>query len=89
MKKDTILTIRQEKLLKTVIINNLTDKIQEYFNNKKVVKMFPMIVDITEKIIVEFNETNLVEEANKKIREDLEKEKNFDKCPVTTMNNEG
>ena len=75
MEKETILTTRQEKLLKTVIVKNLTDKIQEYLNDKEVVKMFPAIVDITEKIVTEFNETNLVDRANEEIRENIEKEK--------------
>lgn len=74
MEKETVLTTRQEKLLKTVIVKNLTDKIQEYLNDKEVVKIFPTIADITETIVMEFNETNLVDRANEEIREDLEDE---------------
>jgi hypothetical protein len=80
MEKETILTTRQEKLLKTVIVKNITDKVQEYLNDKEVVKMFPMIADITEKIVMEFNETNLVEKANEEIRKDIDKETFPDKC---------
>jgi hypothetical protein len=75
MEKETVLTNRQEKLLKTAIVRTLTDKAQKYLNDKEVTKMFPMIADMTEKIVIEFNEANLVDKANKEIREDLEKEK--------------
>ena len=75
MEKETALTNRQEKLLKTAIVRTLTDKAQKYLNDKEVAKMFPMIADMTEKIVAEFNEVNLVDKANKEIREDLEKEK--------------
>ena len=75
MEKETALISRQEKLLKTAIVRTLTDKAQKYLNDKEVTKMFPMIADMTEKIVIEFNEANLVDKANKEIREDLEKEK--------------
>ena len=76
MKNETNLTDKQEKLLKTVIIKNLTDKSQEYLNDKLVVKVFPMIVDITEKILAEFNETDLINKANEIIREEIKDEEN-------------
>jgi 5-bromo-4-chloroindolyl phosphate hydrolysis protein len=75
MEKETALTSRQEKLLKIAIVRTLTDKAQKYLNDKEVTKRFPMIADMTEKIVIEFNEANLVDKANKEIREDLEKEK--------------
>ena len=71
--KETTLTSREEKLLKTVIVKVLTDKAQEYLNDKAVVKVFPIVTDITETIVTEFNEINLVDKANKQIREDLDK----------------
>lgn len=74
MEKETILTIRQEKLLKTVIVKNLTDEVQKYLNDKEVTKAFPVITNITEKIVTEFYETILVDEVNEKIREDLSEE---------------
>ncbi len=75
MEKENLkaLTSKQEKLLKTVIVKTLTDKAQDYLNDKAVVKVFPTIADMTEKIIIEFNESNLVNKANEIIREDLEK----------------
>jgi hypothetical protein len=80
MEKETALTNRQEKLLKTAIVRALTDKAQKYLNDKGVVEMFPMIADMAEKIVTEFNETNLVDKANEGIREDLEKEKFPQEC---------
>ena len=80
MEKETALTNRQEKLLKTAIVKALTDKAQKYLNDKGVVEMFPMIADMAEKIVTEFNETNLVDKANEGIREDLEKEKFPQEC---------
>ena len=78
--KETTLTSREEGLLKTVIIRTLTDKAQEYLNDKAVVKVFPIVTDITETIVTEFNEINLVDKANKLIREDLDKEEFPEKC---------
>ena len=72
--KETALTTRQEKILKTVIIRNLTDKVQEYLNDKAVAKTFPIITDMTEAIIVEFNESNLMDKANEQIRKGVEEE---------------
>lgn len=80
MEKETALTNRQEKLLKTAIVRALTDKAQKYLNDKGVVEMFPMIADMAEKIVTEFNETNLVDKANEGIREDSEKEKFPQEC---------
>lgn len=74
--KETALTARQEKILKTVIIKILIDKVQDYLNDKATAKVFPIIANMTETIVTEFNETNLVDKANKKIREDLEEEEN-------------
>ena len=80
MEKETALTNRQEKLLKTAIVRALTDKAQKYLNDKGVVEIFPMIADMAEKIVTEFNETSLVDKANEGIREDLEKEKFPQEC---------
>ena len=82
MEKENLkaLTDRQEKLLKTVIVRILTDKAQGYLNDKAVVKVFPIISEMTEGIITEFNESNLVDQANRIIREDLDKEKFPEKC---------
>ena len=75
MEKENLkaLTNKQEKLLKTIIVKTLTDKAQNYLNDKAIVKVFPIVIDMTEEIITEFNESNLVNQANKIIREDLEK----------------
>ena len=67
------LTNKQEKLLKTIIVKTLTDKAQDYLNDKAVVKVFPIVADMTEEIITEFNESNLINTANEEIRGDLEK----------------
>ena len=80
MEKETALTNRQEKLLKTAIVRTLTNKVQEHLNDKAVVKVFSIIADMAEEIVTEFNEADLMDKANKEIREDLEKEKFPQKC---------
>ena len=80
MEKETALTNRQEKLLKTAIVRTLTNKVQEHLNDKAVVKVFSIIADMAEEIVTEFNEADLMDKANKEIREDLEKEKFPQEC---------
>lgn len=80
MKEEKVLTNRQEKLLKTVIVKILTDKAQGHLNDKAVVKLFPQITDITDEIIVAFYEMNLMDIANQEIRKDFDDEKFPKKC---------
>ena len=71
-KETTPITTRQEKLLKTVIVKSLTNKLGEHLNDKDVAKTFPTICEMAEEIVTEFEEMNLIDTAFKEIREETE-----------------
>lgn len=71
-KETSPITDRQEKLLKTVIVKNLTTKLEKHLNDKEVIKAFSSVSEMAEDIVTEFKETNLVDIAFKEIREEEE-----------------
>lgn len=75
-KETSPITDRQEKLLKTVIVKNLTTKLEKHLNDKEVIKAFPSVSEMAEDIVTEFKETNLVDIAFGTIIEEGEKESN-------------